>query len=419
LDRLDAKDIAQTRTKVDKANEVVWEIVNAGGDIDDAPATERQVLRHHDPESLDAAAEVAAKRRRGEDTETKVNIYRHLIETADLHPKGFVEMELPKSRIPLSPDDYAFLQDIQDKLRAGGETAERTSVFMRNLNRKFDAAASNSRIDTAETYHRYVNAVRNLESLLGRHATETDMAAVAEAFEQEAVKRFDFDVEVVARLIQKALGGTLGLDFDGTMTAQTEKRYLKTELERFLSLIYDTKDKFEFEHQELKDVPEFRNGVSENLIQWNDWAGEFIRSNSSVIESAAKEFDIDPNLVKAFIYTEKARGWYDVINPFTTTELPGNLKEKWEVLIPGSDVHHERDNIRLTAKLISEIAERLDDPYPEDIYSLYNGLAHDRTYQNAELTNTPYFMKMVYLTKAWGHDGWKLDKAVEPKYLWT
>jgi len=69
-------------------------------------------------------------------------------------------------------------------------------------------------------------------------------------------------------------------------------------------------------------------------------------------------------------------------------------------------VHNPKSNVELTAKLISQIARRLDDPSIENIYSLYNSLSHDRTYVNAETKTTPYFAKMAMEAKAWEKDNW-------------
>jgi len=89
--------------------------------------------------------------------------------------------------------------------------------------------------------------------------------------------------------------------------------------------------------------------------------------------------------------------------------LPGNLQKKWENLLPGTSVRRLPDNIRLSAKLFSEISKRLDAPREEDIYALYNSMAHDRTYQNSALKSTPYFVKRAMEEQAWNYDDWALD----------
>ncbi|MDA4843980.1 hypothetical protein [Hoeflea poritis] len=202
------------------------------------------------------------------------------------------------------------------------------------------------------------------------------------------------------------------------------KKYLTIEKEREDAILDNTDQKFQFQHQEIDEIPEFKYGISENEVdinpfglpvklslQANKGAGKFVREHAGVIEKAAKEFAVGTDLVKAVIYTEMARGWYDKLNPLgSPTVLPGNVDKTWEALIPGSDRHNRNDNIRITAKLLSEIEKRLDVPFPEDVYSLYNSMAHDRTYRNKELKSTPYFLKKVLEARAWEQENWSLDK---------
>lgn len=203
--------------------------------------------------------------------------------------------------------------------------------------------------------------------------------------------------------------------------------YLVKEAQRIKSIEDNTSQKFKFVHQDVTDVDEFKHGIFENRIdinpfgipvyltlQDNDGAGVFVRNNSKIINDAADEFDVDPNLVRAVIYTEMSRGFYDQYNLVgSPSVLPGNLKKNWEKLIPGSDINNKNDNVRLTAKLISEIGKRLDEPFPEDIYSLYNSMAHDKTYQNGKTKNTPYFLKQVLKARAWEFDTWTLPNRLD------
>lgn len=104
--------------------------------------------------------------------------------------------------------------------------------------------------------------------------------------------------------------------------------------------------------------------------------------NLSDIASAAEEFGIDQNLVEAVVYMENAHGWYDVIKPGNATARPGNINaEIWAELLDVDPelVHSDSTiNIRLTAKILSEIQERLVDPTPAAIATLYNSLYADQ-----------------------------------------
>ncbi len=217
--------------------------------------------------------------------------------------------------------------------------------------------------------------------------------------------------------------------------------YLVIKKDRVKSIIDGTEDKFGFEHQEIEDIPAFKDGIFQNRelipyspfgedrieidLQRNRLAGLFVRQYSGMIGRAAEEFDLSPDFLKAVIYTEISRGWYDALRPLrddpvlrhlpyvgaSSTVLPGNVHRDWEILLPGSNANRVQDNLRLAAKLLKEIRKRLDHPHPEDVYSLYNSLSHDRTYHNDELKSTPFYLKTVLETKAWEYEDWRLHHA--------
>jgi len=188
-------------------------------------------------------------------------------------------------------------------------------------------------------------------------------------------------------------------------------KYLRSEKDRKSAILDDAPDtRFYFESQRYSDIPGYQNRRVENLVQTNGYAAREVRKNENLIDAAAARYSIDPDIVKAVIYTEVARGaFYGKPAEWVrqaSTLLPGNIGAEWQKLIPGSDVHNPKDNIELTAKLLSQIAKRLDDPSIENIYSLYNGLSHDRTYVNRETKTTPYFARMAMEARAWERDDW-------------
>ena len=68
-------------------------------------------------------------------------------------------------------------------------------------------------------------------------------------------------------------------------------------------------ERIEFQQQDISDEPTFRSdGIKENIVQWHGKAGEYVRRNVGLIEAAANESNLDPDLLKAFVYTEMARG---------------------------------------------------------------------------------------------------------------
>ena len=145
------------------------------------------------------------------------------------------------------------------------------------------------------------------------------------------------------------------------------KKYLRKGDKRQKAIEKNTDDMFYFQHQDVRDVDAFKTGIRENNLgadllgvpfrfnlQNNRNAAEYVLKNSELIENAADEFDVSSDLVKAVIYTELSRGWYDILNlRGSPTILPGNIKKGWEMLIPGSSVDRKSDNIRLTANLLA------------------------------------------------------------------
>ncbi len=84
--------------------------------------------------------------------------------------------------------------------------------------------------------------------------------------------------------------------------------YLRAEADRKNSIINNTDDKIQFEHQIVSDVEAFEYGIYENSLdinpfgipvylnmQDNNGAGAFIRANEQTINNAANEFGIDSN----------------------------------------------------------------------------------------------------------------------------
>jgi hypothetical protein len=188
--------------------------------------------------------------------------------------------------------------------------------------------------------------------------------------------------------------------------------YLRREKDRRDAILNDTPDtRFYFESQRFPDIPEHERPKINNLTQLHAFGATEVRKYDRLIEAAAERYSVDPDIVRAIIYTEATRGkLYGVpaeIAGGASTLYPGNISSSWQGLKPGSDVSNPNDNIELATMLISRIAKRLDNPSIENIYSLYNSLSHDRTYVNKETKSTPYFARLALEAKAWEKDRWQ------------
>lgn len=110
-----------------------------------------------------------------------------------------------------------------------------------------------------------------------------------------------------------------------------------------------------------------------------------VSANLSDIKNAAEEFGVDQDLLEAVVYMENAHGWYDSAVSWAglnSSSLPGNVNgEVWAELlgVDPSDVRSDATvNLRLSAAILAEIQERLVNPTPAAIATLYNNLAADQ-----------------------------------------
>ena len=108
-----------------------------------------------------------------------------------------------------------------------------------------------------------------------------------------------------------------------------------------------------------------------------------VLEHSATIERLAKEHGVKPDLVKAIMYREQAGGLLqpaaDLIGVGKTVSPMGINPSKWRDLgIDRESAHNNEDNIRTAIILIRRIQDRLDDPTPEKVATLYNGLMKEK-----------------------------------------
>ncbi len=112
------------------------------------------------------------------------------------------------------------------------------------------------------------------------------------------------------------------------------------------------------------------------------YARATVARHGATIERLASEHDVDPDLVKAIMYREQAAGPLqsaaDLIRAGDTVSPMGVNPEIWGGLVDeGADPYDATTNIAAAVTLIRHIADRLEDPTPEKIGTLYNGLAKE------------------------------------------
>lgn len=121
------------------------------------------------------------------------------------------------------------------------------------------------------------------------------------------------------------------------------------------------------------------NGAGRSAVMLHD----------DIIRREAAKQKVDPDLIRAIIYAENAHGHY--FGAARAAEGLGRLgkagsifpininPEKWRDLgFAGRNPSNPEDNIRVGVTLVKRIIERLENPSPEAIGTLYNSLPQDR-----------------------------------------
>lgn len=142
-----------------------------------------------------------------------------------------------------------------------------------------------------------------------------------------------------------------------------------------------------------------------------------IQKFDSMIVDEAARVGIDPNLVRAVMYVETSQGYYFGVGPLgdlareakapdpipkSKTVLPMNVNPSlWGALAgANSKLSDPRTNIRAGTVLLKRISERLPDPSPEAIATLYNSLSKDR------VTDYGARVAQVYRQRPWQITPW-------------
>lgn len=118
----------------------------------------------------------------------------------------------------------------------------------------------------------------------------------------------------------------------------------------------------------------------------------------------AQKHDVDPDLMRAVMYAENARGHYIIANKMADTLkisdsiLPMNIqKHTWSPLLDKKpeDMYDEDTNIETSAVLLRRIADRIDYPSAEKVGSVWNYIGRERTSEFGE------YIGRLYREKPW------------------
>jgi len=107
---------------------------------------------------------------------------------------------------------------------------------------------------------------------------------------------------------------------------------------------------------------------------WDSWRGPMLE-RQALINKLAREFKVDPDLVKAIMWMETRHGSYDP--GVGGTVLPMNVGKRWGRALQ-YDLGNDAGNIRAAIHILKELEARIEEPTVEKVATLYNSLGDDR-----------------------------------------
>jgi hypothetical protein len=167
-----------------------------------------------------------------------------------------------------------------------------------------------------------------------------------------------------------------------------EAPVVNLEKDRVRSILNNTPAKFEIKENQKLKTPTSKETFIQNTIK-QDWVGnKFVKTYEKDIDEITTKHGMDSDLVKAVMWTENARGDSGGINRLvdfigiSKTQAPMNINGKtWGQLInkKGARLDNEKDNIEASTILLKRIRDRIENPTPDKIGSIYNFTGREHT----------------------------------------
>lgn len=212
-----------------------------------------------------------------------------------------------------------------------------------------------------------------------------------------------------------------GLKIDGVMKPGGETEIaLKKELglkpeilgqgasSREISIKTDIPANFEIKGKEpdgkKPDVVDKIKDTANDIYNLDFLGKRAVEKHDKEILIQAEKHNIDPDLIRAVMFAENARGHKIVFNKAadlikaSESALPMNIqKERWSDLIrkKPEEMYDPKSNIEASAILLKRIRDRIEDPTPEKIGTIWNKLGMHETHQLGD------YIGKVYRDKPW------------------
>ncbi|MDH5722917.1 MAG: hypothetical protein OEY94_06315 [Alphaproteobacteria bacterium] len=129
-----------------------------------------------------------------------------------------------------------------------------------------------------------------------------------------------------------------------------------------------------------------------------------VRKHDKTIMKHAQKHNLDPDLTRAVMYAENARGHKIVLNKLaddlkkSDSPLPMNIqRERWSKLIgkKPDDLYDADANIEAATVLLKRISSRVKKPTPEKVGSIWQYTGREKTNEFGE------YIGKVYKEKPW------------------
>ncbi len=147
----------------------------------------------------------------------------------------------------------------------------------------------------------------------------------------------------------------------------------KGAVDRYRSIIENKPGKFL-----VKENPDAKS--KDPISSINLFGKDVVKNNEKDIEELSKKHNVDSDLVKSVFWAENARGYYghvfDKLN-LSDSYFPGNINTEYWKKLPVEDINTKKGNIEASIILLKRIEERMPDPTPAKITSVWHGLDRD------------------------------------------
>lgn len=167
--------------------------------------------------------------------------------------------------------------------------------------------------------------------------------------------------------------------------------------DRINSIVNNTPARFEIE----------KTTSSSDAAPWYEdtrTAQKALKEHNAIIDLMAKKHNLDPDLIRAVMWAENARGSYwgagYVLDEMKASEtiMPMNInKDIWYKLVSddSNDLYSPVQNIEAATILLKRIQDRIVNPTPEKIAAIWHFIGHEKT------NNYSAYVGLVYKERPW------------------